>query len=152
MCVCLDGSVSWTTELIAQALLGSSLVFQQHLAIKKIIYCLRIVMNTLDYLFPFFFLISTSFSFPHRLASALCLSFLSGLRHNITCRPHDHPLLTHRHICTKEMTSSEQGWRHIGSVAPLCLYKMVLSSSPVLCLACTLYCWSRYSAWLLASL
>ena len=29
------GGVSWTTELIAKALMGSGLVFQQHHAIKK---------------------------------------------------------------------------------------------------------------------
>lgn len=41
---CSEG-FSWTTELIAKTLKGSSLVFQQHLAIRKISCCLHLLMN-----------------------------------------------------------------------------------------------------------
>ena len=127
-------------------------------------FCIEYTLLFIPFLTPNFFLIfltpSSGFSFM------LIPSLQSQTQHYLQAPWHKHAhtlslspprfshtlSLTYRHVHTKDTTSSEQGWRHIGSVPPLCLCRMDLSSSPVLCLACTLYCWRGCSAWLLASL
>lgn len=90
------------------------------------------------------------FSLPLCPASVSCFALLSSLRHNISCRPYDkHSLFSHTHTYTHQAES--RGGTQIGSVPPLCLWGMDLSTSIVVCLACTQSCWRGDSAWLLAS-